>query len=105
MDSQSVAELVRARRRRLEAEEAAQPGGGPSDCPAGGTIRQARGVYDCGVRFALTRAQVIALVRGLVAARPDLTVAEFVRVGRGKPTPARVVKFVGAPPRLARGAW
>ncbi|TMJ93241.1 MAG: hypothetical protein E6G67_12970 [Actinobacteria bacterium] len=81
-------------------------------------LEQARGVYDCRVRFALTRAQVIALVRGLVTARPDLTVAELrelagragvptsvlVRVGRSEPPPARTVRW-NPRARTAPAVW
>src|SRR2546425_5451089 len=59
----------------------------------------ARGGYDCAVRWNLSRAEVIAFVRGLLAARPDLSVDELrelagrpgiplsvlVRVGQGGP--------------------
>ena len=59
----------------------------------------ARGAYDCAVRWKLSRAEVIASVRGLRIAHPDVTVAEIpplagkagiprsvlVRVGQGGP--------------------
>ena len=59
----------------------------------------ARGAYDCAERWKLSRAEAIAFVRALLAARPDLSVDELrehagragvptsvlVRVGQGGP--------------------
>ena len=64
----------------------------------------ARGAYDCAERWKLSRAEVIVLVRALMAAQPGLTVAELVqlagkcgvprsalvRVGKGGPGPEPV---------------
>ena len=64
----------------------------------------ARGAHDCAERWKLGRAEVIAVVRALMAARPDLTVTELVqlagkcgvprsalvRVGKGGPGPEPV---------------
>jgi hypothetical protein len=69
-------------------------------------INAARAPYDCAVRWKLSRAEVLALVRGLLAGRPGgLTPAELrelagragvpasvlVRVGRGGPAAAPLV--------------
>src|SRR5437016_2804974 len=40
-------------------------------------LEAARGPYDCAESFRLSRGVVIALVRGLLSARPALTVAEL----------------------------
>ena len=37
-------------------------------------LQTARGQYDCAERWKLSRAEVMAFVRGLLAARPDLSV-------------------------------
>ena len=64
----------------------------------------ARGAYDCAERWKLSRVEVIALARALMAAQPGLTVAELVhlagkcgvprsalvRVGKGGPGPEPV---------------
>src|SRR5438046_9950582 len=42
-------------------------------------LAAARGQYDCAERWKLSRAEVIVLVRALMAARPDLTVADLVQ--------------------------
>ena len=66
-------------------------------------LTAARGAYDCAVRWKLSRAEVIAVVRALMAAQPGLTVAELVqlagkcgvprsalvRVGKGGPAAER----------------
>ena len=65
-------------------------------------LAAARGQYDCAERWKLSRAEVMAFVRGLLAARPDLSVDELrelagragvptsvlVRVGQGGPAAA-----------------
>ena len=71
----------------------------------------ARGAYDCAVRWKLSRAEVIALVRSLLAARPDLTVTELVQFAGKCGVPTSVLVRVGqggpaaAPLRPKPTAW
>ncbi len=85
-------------------------------------LKAARAPYDCAVRFHLSRAEILALVRGLLVAHgPGLTPAELrelagaagvpvsvlVRVARGgEPAPVvRPISRWATRTRLARGAW
>ena len=84
-------------------------------------LTAARGIYDTRVRFHLSHAQVLAFVRGLLAACPGLTVAELtdlagrvgvptsvlVRAARGEPAPAPIEKpnAWSRRTRLAEGLW
>ena len=58
-------------------------------------LAAARGGYDCAVRWKLSRAEVIAFVRGLLAARPDLTVADLVQFAGKCGVPRSVLVRVG----------
>ena len=55
----------------------------------------ARGAYDCAERWKLSRAEVIVLVRALMAARPDLTVADLVQFAGKCGVPRSVLVRVG----------
>ena len=74
-------------------------------------LAAARGGYDCAVRWKLSRAEVIALVRSLLAARPDLTVTELVQFAGKCGVPTSVLVRVGkggpaaAPLREKASAW
>src|SRR5437867_2625021 len=71
----------------------------------------ARGPYDCAESFRLSRPQAIALVRGLLSARPDLTPAELRELAGRAGVPASVLIRVGrggpaaAPLRPKATAW
>ena len=58
-------------------------------------LAAARGQYDCAERWKLSRAEVIVLVRALMAARPDLTVADLVQFAGKCGVPRSVLVRVG----------
>jgi len=62
-------------------------------------LQTARGQYDCAERWKLSRAEVMAFVRGLLATRPGLSVDELrERAGRaGVPTSVLVRVGQGGP--------
>ena len=55
----------------------------------------ARGAYDCAERWKLSRAEVIVLVRALMAAQPGLTVAELVQLAGKCGVPRSALVRVG----------
>ena len=74
-------------------------------------LQTARGQYDCAERWKLSRAEVIVLVRALMAARPDLTVADLVQFAGKCGVPRSVLVRVGEggpgaePLREKASAW
>src|SRR5438034_11649953 len=71
----------------------------------------ARGQYDCAVRWKLSRAEVIAVARALMAAQPGLTVAELVQLAGKCGVPRSALVRVGEggpgaePLREKASAW
>ena len=74
-------------------------------------LAEGRLPFDCGRCFHLSRAEILALVRGLVAARPGLTPAELRELAGRAGVPASVLVRVGrggpaaAPLRPKATAW
>ena len=76
----------------------------------------ARGIYDSGERFGLPVNVVVAVARGIVASRPDVTPDELVRIagtrgipksvlvrcGRGEPAPIPIPRPASAWARRTR---